>query len=316
MKFVFGPVRSRRLGRSLGVNNIPYKTCTYSCIYCQLGRTINHTVTRRCFYNWKEIVDEVVGFLEKSKAGVDYVTFVPDGEPTLDACLGKMIEGIKREVDVKIAVLTNASLLWIEDVRNDLTEADYVSVKVDTVNERVWRELNRPYRTLRLEDILNGIQEFSRKFNGVLVSETMLVHGINTGRAYYEEIARYLKNLRLYKTYISIPIRPPAEPYVELPKEREVIEAYEVFSRVIGGEKIELLTSSEPPPDKVYGDPETWILNTTSVHPLRYEHAVKILEKVCDNPREVIERLVEKGLIVKIQYLGNSYLLRNFKKSI
>jgi wyosine [tRNA(Phe)-imidazoG37] synthetase (radical SAM superfamily) len=314
--FVFGPIRSRRLGRSLGVNNIPYKTCTYNCIYCQLGRTTNLTIARRCFYNWRDVVKEVVDFLNRFRDEVDYVTIVPDGEPTLDICIGKIVEGIKKEVDVKIAVLTNASLLWIEDVRSDLMEVDYISIKVDVVDKKLWKAINRPYPVLRFEDVLNGILEFSKKFKKVLVSETMLVHGMNTGVECYEEIAQYLKDLNLGKVFISIPIRPPAESYIKPPREEELVESYEVFSRIISREKVELLNIPEPPPDNVYGDPETWLLNTTSIHPLRYDYALKVLEKICSNPEEVVENLVKKELINKVQYLGVTYLLRNFKKSL
>jgi len=111
-KYVFGPITSRRLGRSLGVNNVPYKTCSYSCVYCQLGRTTNLTVERRGFYGWRDVVREVVEFTSRYGEVMDYVTFVPDGEPTLDANIGRVIEAVKAEVGVKVAVLTNASLLW------------------------------------------------------------------------------------------------------------------------------------------------------------------------------------------------------------
>ena len=153
-KYIFGPVTSRCLGRSLGVNNIPCKTRTYSCIYCQLGRTSNYTTSRRGLYDWREVVMEVVDFTKKHGSEIDYVTFVPDGEPTLDVNLGKIIEKIKEEVDVKLAVLTNASLLWLEDVRKDLELADFVSVKVDAVYESIWKRINRPHPQLKLEDIL------------------------------------------------------------------------------------------------------------------------------------------------------------------
>ena len=314
-RFVFGPVYSRRLGRSLGVNNIPYKTCSYSCIYCQLGRTTNYGVVRRCFYSWTDVIKDITDFLRVFKDDVDYVTFVPDGEPTLDSCIGKVVEYVKKEFNVRVAVLTNTSLLWLNDVRSDLMQVDYISVKVDTVDEGVWRVLNRPYPTLKLEDILNGVIEFSKGFKGVLVSETMLIHGVNTNVKYYEGIANFLSRLGLHKVYISIPIRPPAESYVKPPLENEVIEAYETFSRILSPERVELLNIPEPPP-KAYGDPITWLLNTVSVHPLRYEYAVNVLRNVYSNPDEVIEKLVREGLIVEVQYLSSKYLIKSFKSCI
>jgi len=192
-RFIFGLVYSRRLSRSLVVNNVPYKTCTYSCIYCQLGRTTNYAIARKCFYDSVSIVKEIAEFLENFRENIDYITLVPDGEPTLDACIGRIIESIKREYSVKVAVLTNASLLWHSDVREDLAEADYVSVKVDTVNEETWKKLNRPHLLLGLREILEGIVEFSKSYKGIVVSETMLVYGVNTNLKHYEDVAEYLK---------------------------------------------------------------------------------------------------------------------------
>ncbi|MEM0456527.1 MAG: radical SAM protein [Nitrososphaerota archaeon] len=139
-KHVFGPVRSRRLGRSLGVNNVPYKTCTYSCIYCQLGRTTNLTVERRTFYNLESTVSEVSEFIGSVSEDVDYVTFVPDGEPLLDINIGREIFEIKNRVPKPVAVLTNASLLFREDAREDLLNADFVSVKIDVLKEGTWED--------------------------------------------------------------------------------------------------------------------------------------------------------------------------------
>jgi wyosine [tRNA(Phe)-imidazoG37] synthetase (radical SAM superfamily) len=272
-------------------------------------------VSRRCFYDVESVVREISDFLSKFRESVDYVTLVPDGEPTLDACIGRIIECIKREYSVKVAVLTNASLLSLSDVRADLAEAGYVSVKVDTVDEETWRKLNRPHPLLRLSEILEGILEFSKSYRGLLVSETMLIQGVNTSLKHYEGIARYLKKLSLHKAYISIPIRPPAEPYVKPPLEEELIEAYNTFLKLLGSERVELLNMPEPPPSGVYGDPTTWLLNTTSVHPLRYEYALKALEGLARDPVKVIEDLVKRGLIVKVQYRGETFLLRNFKQA-
>ena len=312
-KYIFGPVYSRRLGRSLGVNNVPNKTCTYSCIYCQLGRTSNFTVERKCFYDWRGIASEIVGFVVENRNSVDYVTFVPDGEPTLDACLGRTIEFVKRETGVRVAVLTNASLLWMESVRGDLETADLVSVKVDSVRGDVWRKINRPHPSLRLDRVLEGIKEFTVGYKGVLISETMLVQDVNTSRGEYRDTALFLKELGLSKAYISTPIRPPAESFVKPPTERDLIEAYEEFKEVLGAERVELLNMPEPPLRMISGDPAAWLLNTTAVHPLRYEYAVEALKGKVEDPVGIIEELVRENLLLKTKYAGIVYLIRNFK---
>jgi len=160
----FGPVPSRRLGRSMGINNIPPKVCTYSCVYCQLGRTTKMPVERRAFYEPEEILRDVQKKVERAKeAGerIDYLTFVPDGEPTLDVNLGNEVE-LLRSLGIKIAIITNSSLIWREDVREDLMKADWVSVKMDSVREETWREINRPHGALRLSSILDGALKFAK----------------------------------------------------------------------------------------------------------------------------------------------------------
>ena len=120
-------------------------------------------------------------FVSRNRDSVDYVTFVPDGEPTLDACMGRIIEFVKGETGVRVAVLTNASLLWMEDVRRDLEQADIVSVKVDSVSEQVWRRINRPHPSLVLERVLDGIREFSSSYKGTLISETRRAGSVGLG---------------------------------------------------------------------------------------------------------------------------------------
>jgi wyosine [tRNA(Phe)-imidazoG37] synthetase (radical SAM superfamily) len=172
----FGPVPSRRLGRSLGINNIPPKTCSYSCIYCQLGKTSNMLVKRQVFYKPEHILMQVKWKVNKAtlrNERIDYLTFVPDGEPTLDVNIGKEIFLLKN-LGFPIAVITNASLLWQKETREDLLAADFVSLKMDVVSENLWKRVNRPHKNLKLDIILDGIKEFAKTFEGTLVSETML----------------------------------------------------------------------------------------------------------------------------------------------
>ena len=313
--FAFGPVPSRRLGRSLGVNNVPYKTCSYSCVYCQLGRTTNLTVERRCFYDWRSVVGSVAEALRELRGGVDYVTFVPDGEPTLDACIGREIAEIRERLGARVAVLTNASLLQLEEVGGDLARAEYVSVKVDAASEEVWRRVNRPHPSLKLEKVLEGALEFAKGFKGALASETMLVRGLNTEPRELERVAELLKELRPAKSYIAVPVRPPAEPYAKPPSGRELVEAYAIFAEALGPGRVELLSAPEPPRFEARGDPAEWLLAVASVHPLRYEHAVKALAKLAEKPEEVIEGLVRNGLLLKVPYMGEVFLVRNFGRT-
>ncbi|GAI03556.1 unnamed protein product, partial [marine sediment metagenome] len=177
----FGPIPSRRLGRSLGINNIPPKVCTYSCVYCQIGKTSNMKIQPQVFYSPSQIFNEVQEKVEKSREkgeSIDYLTFVPDGEPTLDINLGKEIKLIK-SLGIKIAVISNSSLIDQKQVRENLKEVDLVSLKVDSVEEEIWRRVNHPHRSLCLKSILDDILEFSRIFKGKIITETMLIKNIN-----------------------------------------------------------------------------------------------------------------------------------------
>ena len=159
----FGPVPSRRLGQSLGINNIPPKICTYSCVYCQVGRTLNMQSERKAFYKPEDIfqaVEEKTRYARGKGEPIDYLTFVPDGEPTLDINLGIEIEKLK-STGIKIAVITNTSLIWKKDVQDDLKRADWVSVKIDAFSHRAWRKIDRPHGSLNLDEILHGLSEFA-----------------------------------------------------------------------------------------------------------------------------------------------------------
>jgi len=309
--FAFGPVPSRRLGMSLGVNNIPPKICTYSCVYCQLGRTIRLSIERRAFYNVDTVISDVARRVREVKNGggvINYITIVPDGEPTLDANLGKLIKGIKN-LGIPVAVITNASLMWRDDVKNDLMSADLVSIKIDAVSGSIWRKVNRPHKSLNLDSILEGIRVFSREFKGKLISETMLIDHID----YDEElnkIAKYLSSLiNLSKAYIAVPTRPPAEAWVKPATEDTLVKAYRVFSSILGRERVEYLISFEGTNFAfIKGDAEE-LLRIASVHPLREDVIEKFLKK-WGKDWDFIYDLVRRGLLKEVIYDGKRYFIK------
>ena len=303
----FGPIPSRRLGRSLGVNNIPPKFCTYSCVYCQLGRTLRMQVNRRGFYAPEEIAQDVRQQVERTGGQVDYLTFVPDGEPTLDANLGQEA-ALLRSLSIPIAVITNGSLVWREDVREDLSGADWVSLKVDSVLEPIWRRINRPARSLRLSAILDGMLSFAESYRGRLMTETMLVQGLNDGEESLREVAAFLARLRPARAYISVPTRPPAEKWVHPPAEETVLRAHQIFASAV--EEVELLIGYEGDAFSATGDPREDLLRITAVHPMRRE-AVEALLVRTGAGWEVVSRLVGEGLLVETEYEGRTFYTRS-----
>jgi wyosine [tRNA(Phe)-imidazoG37] synthetase (radical SAM superfamily) len=314
----FGPVPSRRLGRSLGINNIPPKICTYACVYCQLGRTIKMQAERQPFYEPEEILRDVQDQVEKAQeAGesIDYLTFVPDGEPTLDLDLGREIELLRR-LGIKIAVITNSSLVWREDVREALMKADWVSLKVDAVREDVWRRIDRPHGTLRLASIQDGMLEFAKDYTGDLVTETMLVEGANDGEQRLREVADFLARLQPGVSYLAIPTRPPAEKWVRPPQEETINRAYQILSRAV--RRVEYLIGYEGNAFAFTGDVEQDLLSITAVHPMREDAVDEFLARAqskrgTEADWEAVRRLVAQDRLVETEYKGHRFYLRRLR---
>jgi wyosine [tRNA(Phe)-imidazoG37] synthetase (radical SAM superfamily) len=305
----FGPVPSRRLGRSLGINNIPPKICTYSCVYCQLGRTIKMQVDRQAFYDPQELqdaVEEKVGKARASGETLDYLTFVPDGEPTLDINLGDEIERL-RPLGIKIAVISNASLVSHEAVRGDLAKADWVSLKVDAVLEDTWRRVNRPHRALRLAEIHEGMFQLAESFHGQLMTETMLVRDINDGEDDLREVAGFLARLKPDKAYLAIPTRPPAEPWAQPPDEATINRAYQILSEAV--EHVEYLIGYEGNAFAFTGNAEDDLLSITAVHPMREDAVDEFLGKA-QATWSIVEQLVAEDKLVEAVYGGHRFFLR------
>jgi wyosine [tRNA(Phe)-imidazoG37] synthetase (radical SAM superfamily) len=309
----FGPIPSRRLGRSLGINNIPPKICTYSCIYCQIGKTFKMKVQPQVFYSPSLILKEVQNKVKKSKEKgepIDYLTFVPDGEPTLDINLGQEIQLIK-SLGVKIAVISNASLLEQEQVRENLKEADLVSLKIDSTEEEIWRRINRPHRNLHLDSLLKSILEFAETFRGKIITETMLIKNINDSSQNIENVADFLVQLKPSRSYLSLPIRPPAERWVQTPSEEVVNQSYNLFKEKV--DQVECLIGYEGNAFAFTGNAEEDLLSITSVHPMR-EEALRDFLKRAKSDWSTILKLINKGQLVKIEYEGNKFYIRKFPK--
>ena len=309
----FGPVPSRRLGRSLGINNIPPKICTYSCIYCQLGKTLKMKIEPQGFYSPSEIFREVEDKVKKSKEKgelIDYLTFVPDGEPTLDINLGQEIKLIK-PLGIKIAVITNSSLIDKKIVRDNLREADLISFKIDSVEEEIWRKVDRPNRNLSLKDILNSMLKFKENFKGKIITETMLVKGINDNSQYIKKVADFLGQLKPSRAYLSIPIRPPAENRVQSPSEEVINQNYHIFKEKV--DHVECLIGYEGNAFAFTGEVEEDILSITSVHPMR-EDAVKDFLERANSDWLVIEKLIKQGKLVESEYEGHKFYIRKLLK--
>lgn len=308
MDVAFGPVPSRRLGQSLGVNNVPAKTCSYSCVYCQLGPTKATVCVPRSFRRPESIVAAVRRRIERLQAHderLDYITFVPDGEPTLDKGLGREIRQLK-ELGFPVAVISNASLIDLAAVRADLCAADLVSVKIDTVSDVVWRRINRPDPSLDLMAILGGLRRFAAAFGGALLTETMLVRGLNDDEAGLTAVADFVAELNPAMAYLSYPTRPPTETWVKAPTEDAVARAFSIFraARL----RAELLQEAAAGPFGFTGDATDDLLAACAVHPMREDEVRAFLAKA-GAEWSLVETLLRNGRLRVIKHCGQQFFV-------
>jgi len=209
---IYGPVPSRRLGFSLGIDIIPFKTCSFNCIYCQLGPTPRRTIKRREYFSSSEILNQIEKTLSSGQR-IDYITFSGSGEPTLNSKIGKLIREIKKMTEIPVAVLTNGSLLILNSVRQDLMAADLVVPSLDAASQKIFSYVNRPYSSLKIEKIIEGLKLFRSQFKGSIWLEVMLVKGINDSEDHLKKLKQAIKIIDPNKVQLNTVIRPPAEKF-------------------------------------------------------------------------------------------------------
>jgi wyosine [tRNA(Phe)-imidazoG37] synthetase (radical SAM superfamily) len=211
-RYVYGPVPSRRLGRSLGIDLVPFKTCTYDCVYCQLGRTTKRTIQRKEYVPIEEIMLELEKKLDGADAP-DYISLAGSGEPTLNSGIGDLIRKIKDMTKIPVAVLTNGSLLWMREVQDALDAADLVLPSLDAGTDALFRQVNRPHRSLWFAQMVDGIAGFTRRFQGEVWLEVLLLAGVTGIPADAQKIAAMVKRIGPARTQINTVTRPPTETY-------------------------------------------------------------------------------------------------------
>ncbi len=260
---IFGPVPSRRLGFSLGVDTIPFKTCSLNCIYCQLGRTINKTIQRKEYIAADDILREIKKVLREGKR-IDYITFSGSGEPTLNSEIRRIISRIKQLTSIPLAILTNGTLLYRPRIREDLMEADLVIPSLDTVTQEIFEMVNRPHPSLKIEKVITGIDSFSQEFNGKVWLEIMVVKGINDSLEEIEKAAQVIKQMNLEKIQLNTVVRPPAEEFAQ-PLTAEDLKNI----KTVLGKKCEIIAEFKRATQKAYKrDVEKRILSMVKRRPV------------------------------------------------
>jgi len=303
----FGPVPSRRLGFSIGVNVVPTKVCSYNCVYCQLGRTTKLTVERDAYTPTDSIVGAVVEKLGMAPH-TDYVTVIGDGEPTLASNLSEIRSRVSSSWDGKTALLTNGSLFWMEEVRSVAAGFDAVLPTVSAGDERTFRMLHRPHKAVSFGRYLEGMRAFCSEHGDRTWAEVMLVRGLNDTPESIRAISGLLAELSPAEVHLTAPIRPPSVSSVQPPK-RESVDA--ALREIPGSVDFTHPETSEMPASRA--DPVQHLVDITGTHPLRRSQAIDVLTNAGLSEAEAAESLgslVSSGALVALERQGESFYVR------
>jgi wyosine [tRNA(Phe)-imidazoG37] synthetase (radical SAM superfamily) len=302
MSFVFGPIPSRRLGKSFGIDTIPLKTCNWNCVYCQLGRSMPLVNERKNYYVPEAILAQVQTALSAHRPGeIDWITFVGSGEPTLHASIGLLIRQVKMLTDLPVAVITNGSLLYLPEVRQELSAADAVLPTLDAGDAQLYRKINRPWPKLTFERLLDGLTAFRQVYHGKLWLEVMLVKGLNDTEDALRSIAAALRRIEPDQVHINLPIRPPAEPWVQPPDETGLMRATAIL-----GDIAQVVHPARGIFDlSGHNTLVDAIVSIIIRHPMREDELVRALE--CWTPgqvEEALQALIASGQAQRVERHG------------
>lgn len=301
-KHVFGPVPSRRLGFSLGVDIIPLKYCSYDCIYCQIGKTTHKEIDRKSFFDPDLVIQEVMDTVNTPQQ-IDIITFSGSGEPTLNIDLGYMVRELKKKTETPVAVITNGSLLWIEEVRRDIMEADVVLPSLDAVSEDIFRYINRPHSLLEVGNIIAGMKSFRREYNHQIWLEIMLVRNINDEPEELDLMKRIVGSLNADKIQLNTVTRPPREESSGKVDDADLIKICNSF-----GSNCEIICSFEKsvietPPE---GEWTNIILETLKRRPLTLGDIVRTTNMSYFQAKAKLKAMENEGLI-KSYFFDNNF---------
>ncbi len=306
VKYVYGPVPSRRLGQSLGVSPIPEKTCNYNCVYCQLGKTTHFTNKREHFFNPHKIITEIKTAINYEKK-IDYITFVGEGEPTLCKDLGFLIDQTKTLTDLPIAVITNGSLLSHKSVRDDLKKVDVIIPTFDAATSKLFRYINRPHKGVTFADLTAGLQKLRNEFSNEIWIEVMLLKNINDSLRHLESIKGQLDIFHPDQVQINIPSRPPTEPWVQIPENKALKLAQIILqpTQTLPLNEVGYFDST------LFKTPLEAIFSITKRHPLQYSQALEILLQFdVSNPTDFLNNLIHSEQLKLIEYHGRNFIYR------
>jgi wyosine [tRNA(Phe)-imidazoG37] synthetase (radical SAM superfamily) len=299
--YIFGPVPSRRLGLSLGVDLVPAKTCSYNCLYCQVGETTRKTSTARPFAPLGEVLEELEQTLERTTP--DTITLSGSGEPTLHSQIDELITSIKAMTDVKVALLTNGSLFWRDDVRRRVLGADIILPTLTSAYEKTFRAIHRPHSRLRLSMVIEGLKALRKEYRGLLFLEVVLLAGFNDTQKEIEGLKDVIGIIRPDRVQLNTVVRPPADSRA-VPLDSKCLEEIKDFL----GEKVEIIVDSPMRHERGQGGPfDIQILEMAKRRPLRDVDVANVLNMDLEEVQRIIKGLLIKGNLRRQEHLGKVY---------
>ena len=302
-RYLYGPVPSRRLGRSLGIDLVPHKICTYDCIYCQIGKTTDKTLVRKEYVPVKEILEEVRRFLKEETSSIDHLSLSGSGEPTLHSQIRSVIEGIKTITSVPVAVITNGSLLYEEEVRQDLLHADIVLPSLDAVSSEVFMRINRPRPGFSIEKVIEGLVEFRKVYKGQIWLEILFCQGVNDSKEELLRMKKAVDRIQPDRIHLNTVVRPPSEKWAAPLSQKEMEEIQVYF-----GEKASIITEFDRHPSSISGrDIQEEILEILKRRPLSLSDLSKGMGIPQNELDEYIKPLAQEGKIQTRIFGGSIY---------
>jgi wyosine [tRNA(Phe)-imidazoG37] synthetase (radical SAM superfamily) len=307
MPYVFGPVPSRRLGMSLGVDLIPPKTCTYDCLYCQVGRTTKKSITTELFSPTGKVIEELQ--LKLKTSSPDTITLAGSGEPTLHSGIKEVIDSIRLVTDIRIAVLTNGSCFWKNEIRNRVLGADIILPTLTSATEETFRLIHRPHPHIKNEEVIRGLIKLREDFAGLIHLEVVLLSGINDSEEEMKKLKSVIEKISPDKVQLNTVIRPPADP-IAIPVDNLRMKEIKNFF----GKKAEIVTESrrKPHESKRYALEEE-IVNIVKRRPLRSVDISNALGVSLSNVEDITAALSLKGRISKREHSGEIFYLSSKK---
>lgn len=300
-RYLYGPVPSRRLGRSLGIDLVPHKVCTYDCIYCQIGNTTDKTLVRKECVPVREILEEVKRFLKEETSSIDHLSLSGSGEPTLHSQIRLVIDGIKAITSLPVAVITNGSLLYQEEVRQDLLRADIVLPSLDAVSPEVFMKVNRPRPGFSIEKVIEGMVEFRKVYKGQIWLEILFCKGVNDSKEELLKMKKVVDRIQPDRIHLNTVVRPPSEKWAVPLNQKEMEEIQAFF-----GEKASIISEFDRHPSSMPArDVKEEILKILKRRPLSLSDLSKGMGIPQNELDQYIESLTQEGKI-KTRIFGDS----------